>query len=96
MTSRAGHRQHPLEIAPTHPPITEGFPLGEIIGLALHVLEAAEPVRLLNSFRALELEFSEVAVANRANLIPDAACRVGRVLGGVSACATNTPISVGV
>jgi hypothetical protein len=53
--------------------------------LSLHVFEASHELRLENSFRALDLEFSNLAVANRAELVPDRARGVGGRRGVVSA-----------
>ena len=49
--------------------------------MSLHVLESSNELRFENSLRALDFEFSNLAVANRAQLVPNRSGRVGRRRG---------------
>ena len=81
----ARREHHALEVVVADVPIAERLPFGEVVRLPFHVLEAADPARLEDSLRALDLVVADLAVAHRADLGPDGARRVrsrgGRRLG---------------
>src|SRR5262249_45585136 len=64
-------REQTLEIPIAHSPVAKCLPFGEIVGLAFHVLEATNEVRLVDSLRALDFEFTYITFSDGAHLIPD-------------------------